>query len=281
MSTTTTVSAPSVSANRAPNPRARKKASAAHNGNQWIVQALRLLTLVLLIGSWEVLSRTGVINPLYFGKPSEIVPLLAQGIAGDFWADAWVTFYEAMGGFVIGSVLGVLAGLVLTQSKILHDVAGPFIVAFNSMPRIALAPLFIIWFGLGSASRIALGVSLVFFVVLINTLAGAKSADREHLLLARVLGEGRLSTFRKFVLPAAMPSIFAGLQLGLVYAFLAAVVGEMLSGSQGLGGALSLATNTFETDLFFAQLFFLVLLTLAMSQVLKAIEARLLRWKRV
>lgn len=246
-----------------------------------VLLALRLLALAILLGSWELLAATEIIDPLSFGRPSQIFPLLMDGIAGGFWAEAWVTFYEAMGGFVIGSVLGILAGLVLTQNEMLHDVASPFIVAFNSMPRIALAPLFIIWFGLGSASRIALGVSLVFFVVLINTLAGVKSADREHLMLARVMGESRNATFRKFVLPAAMPSIFAGLQLGLVYAFLAAVVGEMLSGSQGLGGALSLATNTFETDLFFAQLFFLVLLTLAMSQLLKMTESHLLRWKKL
>lgn len=245
----------------------------------WLTWLLRLGILVLIVLAWQLSSTQGLVSPVYAGTPSKVWPEFLHGVEGSFWGPTGTTVYEALMGFVLGSAAGILVGCLLIQSARALSVAEPFIVGLNAMPRIALAPLFVIWFGLGSTSRIALGFSLVFFVALVNTLAGVKSADRDHLLLARVLGAKRVRTFKVFILPAAMPAIFAGLQLGLVYSFLAAIVGEMLTGNMGLGGQMAYATNTFEMDRFFAQLFFLVLVTVAMSRLFSLFESKLLAWK--
>ncbi|HLI24086.1 MAG TPA: ABC transporter permease [Acidimicrobiales bacterium] len=191
------------------------------------------------------------------------------------------TLYETFVGFAIASALGLIGGYLLAESKAFDTVARPFMTGFNSLPRIALAPLFVLWFGLGSNSRIVLIVSLSFFIVAFNTYAGLQGVNRDHLLLARVLGANRRERFVKFVLPSALPPVFAGLQLALTYAFLGAVVGEMLTGNQGLGGYLALEMGTFNTTAFFGGLVLLVIVALLVSAAMRLVEKRVLRWRAV
>jgi len=155
----------------------------------------------------------------------------------------------------------------------------PFFTAMNSLPRVALAPLFVMWFGIGALSKVALAASLVFFVVLLNTMAGIQGVDRDHLILARSLGATPTQTFLKFILPSAIPSFFAGLELGKIYGFLGTVAGEMLAGEAGIGVRLQAYSGLFQTNEFFAALLLLVLITTTISIVLRAVRVRLLWWQ--
>ncbi|ALE04251.1 hypothetical protein AL755_00590 (plasmid) [Arthrobacter sp. ERGS1:01] len=238
------------------------------------------LAAVLLFGSWELMARAGLINPNFTSQPSLFFKAFVVGFSsGEYWPILGATLFEVFVGFALAVVLGLVAGFLLAESKLLDNVLRPFMTGFNNIPRIALAPLFILWFGLGSLSRIALVVSMAFFIVAFNTRAGMQSANRDHLLLAKTLGASRLERFRKFILPAALPSTFAGIQLALTYSFMGAVAGEMLSGNQGIGGYLALTMNTFDTDNFFGAMLALVIVSLFCSAILELVERRLLRWR--
>ncbi|MDI9915370.1 ABC transporter permease [Rhodococcus sp. IEGM 1379] len=245
-----------------------------------VVWPLQVVLLALAIAAWEGAVNAGIMEQLYVSKPSKIASAFVDGISsGALLNDLNVTLYETLVGFVIAAVAGVLAGLVLYQVPLLNAVLRPFLTAFNNLPRLALSPLFVLWFGLGSASKIVLVVSLCFFIVLFNTYAGLQNASRDHLLLAKTLGARRMTLFRKFVLPSATSTIFAGLQLALTYAFLSAVVGEMLSGSTGLGATMQLSLATYKTAYFFAALILLVIVATIFSGIMRLIESKLLHWK--
>lgn len=245
--------------------------------------ALRLLGVAVLLGGWEATAQFGWVKPLFISRPSNFFPalwtILVEGSL--LRRDLPVTLFETFVGFTVASVLGVGLALLLHEFPLFDAVVQPFLTAFNSMPRIALAPLFVLWFGLEALSKIVLVISLVFFIVIINTLAGLKASDRDHLLLARTLGVGRWQRFWKFVFPAATPAIFAGLQLGLVYALLGAITGEILGGLGGVGARMAVAINTFRTDDFFAMLLFLMLFSTALAALVRGLERWLLHWRYI
>lgn len=241
---------------------------------------LQVAVLILLVAVWEIVVEAGVMQELYVSKPSAIAAAFRDGVvSGALLTDLKVTLYETVVGFALATVTGIAVGLVLSQLPLLNAVFRPFFTAFNNLPRLALAPLFVLWFGLGSASKIVLVVSLCFFIVMFNTYAGLQNANRDHLLLAKTLGARRMTLFRKFVLPSAVPTIFAGLQLALTYAFLSAVVGEMLSGSTGLGASMQLALTSYRTADFFAALILLVIVATTFSGIMRIIERKQLHWK--
>ena len=149
----------------------------------------------------------------------------------------------------------------------------------NSLPRVALAPLILLWFGIGMSSKVALSFSLAFFVVASNTRAGIESAEADRLLLARVLGATNLQTFMKFILPGAVPNIITGLQLGFIFGMLATVAGEMIAGQNGLGVRLQYFASAFRMNEYFATLVILVVGTTAFSSLLSLLRRHLLRWQ--
>lgn len=246
------------------------------------VRVIQFALLVALFGSWQLLAATKVLNPAFVSEPSQYFPSFWHGVdGGGLLGLIGTTLYETFVGFALSAILGLAGGYLLAEFKAFDVIIRPFMTGFNSIPRIALAPLFVLWFGLGSLSRIVLIVSLSFFIVAFNTYAGLQGVNRDHLLLSRVLGASRRERFFKFVLPSAAPSIFAGLQLALTYAFLGAVVGEMLTGSDGLGGYLALKMGSFDTTGFFGGLILLVIVALAVSAIVRALENRLLRWRAI
>jgi len=249
--------------------------------NKWIkIVSIQILTLVIIFGSWQLFSMRRIVNPLYVSEPSSILMSFLRGIGnGSILSPLEATLYETVVGFVIGAIIGNILAYFLYEVKALEAAWSPFLTAINNLPRFALAPLFVLWFGLGSNSRIALVISLVFFIVFINTFAGLKSADRDHLLLAATLGVRGTKLQRWFIIPTALPSIFAGLQLGLTYAFLTAVVGEMLSGGSGIGAQLVVTSASYEMNDFFSYLLALVIVATALAMVMRLIEKRLLKWK--
>lgn len=239
-----------------------------------------LLVFVIFVAAWQLIVALGWVDPHYLSAPTDIAKAFVRGLGSSTLLVALgVTLFETLVGFLLAAIAGGVFGLLLYQFPTLNRLATPYITAFNSLPRLALAPLFVVWFGFDSTSRIAVVVSLVFFIVTLNTFAGLQNADSDHLLLATTLGATRRQLFRTFILPSAVPTIFAGLQLGLTYAFLGAVVSEMLSGSSGLGAQLTITLSTFQTPDFFATLLLLVIVATAISLAVRRLERRILRWQ--
>lgn len=246
------------------------------------IYAWRLGVFVAATGCWELSVALGLVNPFWVSSPSRIWgALVAVSLSGDLLYHAWASFFESVVGFVVGAAVGILAGFVLARWPRLDEVLDPYLTALNSLPRVALAPLFILWFGIGSLSKIVVAFTLVVFILVLNTLAGARSVDPDLQVVARLLGASRRQLFVKVILPAAAPTIFAGLRLGLVYALLGAVVGEMLAATKGLGYLLTFYAGSFNVAGLMAMLLVLALLATALNEIMRALERRMLRWSEL
>lgn len=249
--------------------------------HQFIVWTARLVMAGGFLWAWEALAEAKVIDPFFFSRPTVIGGFLKQFFeSGEIWVHFLATMQATLSGFVLGAVLAVPFGLVLARFPLVDEVLAPFLAGLNALPRVALAPIFMLWFGIGLASKIVLVFSLVFFIVLINTQAGVKSADEELLRMSKVMGATARQRFLKVVLPGAVPSIFAGLRLGVIYALLAAVVGEMVAAQAGLGQQVSLYSGTYRTGGVLAVLLLLSLIGIGMNGLMLVLERRLLRWQR-
>jgi NitT/TauT family transport system permease protein len=180
----------------------------------------------------------------------------------------------------VGSALGIAAGLALAAWPVVDEVVDPIVTALNSIPRVALAPLFILWFGIGIESKAFAGFSLVFFILLITTRAGLKNADPDLLTIARTLCSTRLQTFLKVVVPISVPSIFSGLQLAVIYSLLGVVVAEMIASQAGLGVIVSQYAQTFAINDTFAVLIVLGILSWLLATAVRVVESRVLRWQK-
>lgn len=241
----------------------------------WLALALAIF------GGWEWAVRSEKLDPVYVGQPSKIFTHVLEMLTTPLIAsDALDTFAGTLLGWALASVAAIVVTLLLTRSRYLMRVIDPFFTALNSLPRVALAPLILLWFGIGMPSKVALSFSLAFFVVASNTRAGVESAEADRLLLARVLGASNLQTFMKFVLPGAVPNIITGLQLGFIFGMLATVAGEMIAGQSGLGVRLQYFASAFRMNEYFATLVILVIGTTAFSGLLTLLRRHLLRWQQ-
>lgn len=260
---------------------AAKSERAARRRRLGVVWAIRIVVCGVVLGAWQLVADLRVLNPAFVGSPSGIVAAIFSLPAKTFSVDLVTTLSETMIAFVIGSAAGMVFGALLARSSSLDRALRPIFGALNSTPRIAFAPLFILWFGLGQPSKIALGVSLVFFVVAANTRAALTALDRDIVLLARALGASEFDRLVRFVLPGAIPTLMAGLELGLAYSFLGTVAGEIMGGMNGLGVALSYDANTFRTDDFFAILVILGIMTVVLLAAVRFVGRRASRWHSV
>lgn len=244
------------------------------------VWATRLVVLVLFVGLWEWSIASGLLDPFFFSQPSAIGAFLVDEFReGSIWPHIFVTLRETLLGFAIGGAAGIAAGILRMQFPFAADVSNPFLTILNVLPRVALAPMFIIWFGVGEGSKVALAVSLVFFILMLNTEAGIKSLDRELVLTMRALGATDRQLFWKVMLPGAVPAIFGGMRLGVVYALLAVVVGEMISARMGLGQRIAFYAASFQSAGVLGTILVLAMIGLALNFVVARAEAMLLRWK--
>jgi NitT/TauT family transport system permease protein len=182
--------------------------------------------------------------------------------------------------FAVGSIAGIACGLALAFFPRVEEVVRPVITILNSMPRVALAPLFILWWGLGVTAKTFVGISLVFFILLLNTQASIRHTDPDLLSLSRILRHSKWRVFRNVYWPAAVPTIFAGLRLASVYALLGVVTCEMVASEHGLGQQMSLLSNTFNVGGAFAILIVLALISLLITALMSLLERRLLRWQK-
>ncbi len=249
-----------------------------------VVNTLRVLLLVVLIGGWELTTRVGIVDPFFWGRPSgiwaQLVIWVTQGTAqGSLWEQIAVTIEEALLGFVIGAVLGVVFGIVLGRNRFLADVLGPYVKVANSIPRVTLAPLFAIGFGLGMQSKVALAVVLVFFIVFFNAFQGVREVDRNLLANARILGASQRQITTAVIIPSALTWIFASLHTSFSFALVGAVVGEFIGATQGIGLLIQNAGSNFNPNGVFAAMVILAVVALLSEFLITALERRLLRWK--
>jgi NitT/TauT family transport system permease protein len=252
------------------------------SGRRTAVITLQILVLVLVLGSWQLVSDLDIGNPLFTSAPTKIAKALWTGLThGDTLVNLGTTLFETIVGFVVSVVIGTVFGVLFYGVPFLQEVFRPYVAALNSLPRLALTPLFILWFGIGSGGRIALIITITSFIVLVNTLAGLQNASRDHLLLARTVGAGPVQTFTKFMLPSAAPAIFAGLQLGLTFSFLGAVIAELISGGSGLGAEISSDQSNFDTAGMFADLFLIGVVAAVLAGLMRLAERYLMAWREV
>lgn len=259
---------------------ANKRARAKLFKKSGTVAAGQIGLVVTVLGIWELCAVTGVVNQLFIGRPTLIFrQLWVQLTTPGTWNDVTST----VGGWFLGWLLAAIAAIVfaflITRSDMLRNIVEPITVAINGLPRVAFAPLFVLWFGIGMTSKVAMSFSIAFFVVFANTLAAIDGVDRDQALLAKVIGASPRQAFRKFVLPGAIPTIFAGLELAAIFAMLGTVAGELLAGSSGLGVKLALYGSQFQTNDYFATLTILGVISLLITQTLRMIRRRTLHWQ--
>ena len=248
------------------------------NKMQW--GSLHLVFLVFIFGLGEVASRQGWINPTLFGRPSGVAVFLWDNLqTAKLWSDLMWTMAGVLSSFVLGSACAFAVGLAFVRWPRLEQFAEPYLNAINVMPRIALAPLFIMWFGLGLGSKIAVGFSLTFFIVLSSTVAGIRSVSQDHVTLCRTLGTSAVTTFFQVTLPGAVPVIFSGLRLGLTYALFGVVGAEIIASEKGLGQTLSYLSATFDINGVMALLLILASIGVGIVWTMTALEKRLLPWQ--
>jgi len=249
-----------------------------------LIVGLRVLVLVLVLGGWELAGRLKWIDPFFFSMPSliyaQIVDWFANGTSqGPLLLQVWVTLEETILGFLIGSAGGIVCGVVLGRNKLLSDVFSLYIQIANSIPRVVLGSIFVIALGLGMASKVALAVVMVFFVVFGNAFQGVREADRYMIANAQILGASRRQVTTSVVIPSALSWILASLHVSFGFALVGAVVGEFLGSKQGIGLLISTAQGAFNAGGVFAAMIVLAVVALSADYLLTALERRLLKWR--
>ena len=240
----------------------------------------RLAVLVVFLGLWQLVVAVGLVDAFWISTPTLIAQELWHLLeSGALASDVAVTIYEALVAFVISSALGIICGLLLARSPFWDDVLAPFVLALNSLPRVALAPLIILWFGIGVMAKVVTAFTLVFFILLVNTLGGAKNVDNDIITIARLMGASKRDILWKVTFPSALPWIFTGLNLGLTYSLLGVIVAEILASNHGLGYLIAASAASFNTAGVFAGLITLAVVAWLFSLIMRKVEARLLRWK--
>lgn len=240
----------------------------------------RVLLLVLFIGAWQLAATSGLIDPYFVSTPTSVARFLGDyATSGKLWGNLRVTLQETLIGFAAGSTAGILVGLLLARFPVLDALLDPFLTVINSLPRVALAPLFLLWFGLGTVSKVILAISLVFFILVINTRVGVRTVDPDLVTVGRLLGAREHQLFRSVILPGALPSILAGLRLGVIYSLLGTVVGEMIAAEAGIGQQLTYFSGTFQTAGVIAMLLVLASIAALLDALTVLAESRLLRWQ--
>ena len=220
-----------------------------------------------------------VVNTRYVSSPSAVIAALVEQFeSGDLARHVGATMTAAGGGYLIGIVVGLGGAFVLMASRRGYEVLEPFLLAFYSIPKIALAPLFIVWFGLALTPKILLEALMVFFIVFMNTVAGVRSVDRGLIDVARVLGAGRLTLIRTILIPAAAPSIMAAIRVTFSRAMVGAILAEFIASTAGLGYMIVRAARQFDIATVFAGVVVIAALVMLVNAAIRLIEVRLFPW---
>jgi NitT/TauT family transport system permease protein len=254
------------------------------------LRAWQFLILVAIFAAWEILARPDLVpsfvweNPdraaFFFGEPLKMFKVIWVWFSeGAIYQHLWVTLQETALAFVIGSALGLAVGLWLGLSPTASALFDPYITAMNAMPRVVLAPIFMVWFGLGIWSKVALGVTLVFFIVFFNVYQGVKEVSPVILNNTVMLGANRKQLLRYVYLPSATSWVFSSLHTAVGMAFVGAVVGEYLGSARGVGYLIQQAEGAFDINTVFAGILVLTAFALVLDFVVGWAEKRLLVWR--
>ncbi len=254
------------------------KDNALERKNRRDTRAGQVILGLVLFGLWEFGSGV-IVDQFFVSKPSQIVmSIWAMLTKEELFYHMQFTVTEALAGYAIGASAGLLAGFLLARIDLVYRIVQPFIIGFYGIPRIALAPLFILWFGIGISSKIAVAAVMVFFIVLINTIAGIRSVPAQLLQVARVMGASEWDLNWKVIFPSATPFIIAGLQIASPQAMIGAIVGEFISSNRGVGHLINRASGWLDTPGLFAGILSLMVVVLLMNYGVTAIGNRLMRW---
>ncbi len=240
----------------------------------------RIAVIAAIIAVWEGAVAIGLIHPLFISQPSSILTDLFRMVSsGYIFPHLAVTVYEAITGLVFGTILGMAIGFLAAISKRVSDALQPVLVAFNSMPRIAIAPLFIIWFGFGPESKIGLVTLVAFFITFFNTFSGVKSVDPALVNSIRAMGGQSRHVLTMVVLPVTSAWVFAALKSSISNALVAAVVGEFVGSISGIGWIMVQASGTLNTTRLFSTLIIMALVGSLLFTIVRWVEERVLRWR--
>lgn len=271
------------------NPKAGTEERERRNA-RWRVRAGQWGLLVSVFVFWWLMTKPGLVPPFFFendsqaafffGEPDQIFLRIWEWFAGgEIYRHLFVTLYETLMAFVIGTVSGLFVGLWLARAPTAAAVLDPFIKGLNSMPRVILAPIFAVWFGLGPASKIALGVTLVFFIVFFNVYQGVREVNPTVLASARMLGATNRQLMRTVYIPSAMSWVFSSLHTSVGMAFVAAVIGEYLGSAEGVGYLILQAETTFDMNTVMAGILVLTAFALVIDRAVSGLERRFMRWQ--
>ena len=244
----------------------------------------RTFIIVIFLGAWELAGRLEYLDPFRYSMPSAIWARLIEWITegtseGPLWYHLWVTMEESLLGFFSGSIIGIIAGVVLGRNQLAADVFALYIKLINSIPRVVLAPIFTVIFGLGLASKVALSFVMVFFVVFANAFQGVREADKAMIANARILGASESQLTRSVIIPSALSWIFASLHVSFGFAIIGAIVGEFVGARYGIGLLISIAKGTFDAAGMFAAILIVMVMALIAEYLMTLIEGRFASWK--
>jgi NitT/TauT family transport system permease protein len=239
------------------------------------------VVLALFVGLWQIVIWLGRYPAFILPSPADVAAAFGRALAdGTLWRHAQVTLSEVFAGLGIGLVTATALGYTLAKSPRLERLLAPYLVASQSVPVVAIAPLLIIWFGSGRLSKVLVCALIVFFPVLVNTIVGIRSVGENLHDLMRSLGASRWQTFRMLEVPAALPVLLGGLKIGVTLATVGAVVGEFVGADQGLGFLINQARGLFNTSLVFVAILALIAIAVTLYAAVLLLEVRLLRWQR-
>ncbi len=240
---------------------------------------LPVLTFVVFVVGWEALVYLARYPDYILPRPTVVAARLADTMrTGLLWSHAWATLAETVLGFAIGSGAGVAIGLAISRSAVLERMISPYLVASQAMPKIALAPLVIIWFGFGLTSKVVIAALICFFPLLVNTVTGIRSVPRKKIELMRSLSATPAQVFTKVEWPSCLPYVFAGLKVSSVLAVVGAIVGEYIGARAGLGYLINASGAGLDVVMMFVALFAITVLGMAIYFAIILVERRCLRW---
>ncbi|QND46305.1 ABC transporter permease (plasmid) [Rhizobium lusitanum] len=247
--------------------------------------ACQLLVAIVIIGAWYLATATHVFgNPrtaaFFFADPLKVAARIVKWFAdGSIWYHLWVTLSESLLAFFIGAIGGVAFGFWFARRPVVAAIFDPYVKAANALPRVVLAPIFALWFGLGIWSKVALGVTLVFFIVFFNVYQGVKEVSPTVLANARMLGMNERQLLRHVYIPSALSWMFSSLHTSVGFAVVGAVVGEYLGSAAGLGYLIQQAEGVFDVTGVFAGMFVLMAFVLIVDWLMTKVERHMLRWR--
>jgi NitT/TauT family transport system permease protein len=248
-------------------------------GDSRYAWARQLAAFAILVGGWEAAGRANLLNPLYAPNPSRIAAALAELFSdGRIWPHLEATFSAALGGLALGILVGALLGVAAAGIGFLAELLEPVMTVLNAIPRVILAPLFVIWLGIGLASKIALAFILVAVLIFFTVFTGIRQVDRRLVERVVTLGGGRWALLRHVYLPSVAAWVLGNLKVAVGFAFTGACVGEFVAATHGLGYLLSFAQSTYNAALMFALILLILVVVLLIFAIAGRLEKYLLRW---